>query len=169
MKHKLLDALQVILAVIITGSTAFAMQPPKEQLVAKPAPIVQEKAAEPLKVVKTAVEPPKVETPVVEPPKAPEIKKPDSFYKEFIYGKESGNCPTKWEGEYGECPAYHGVPTGARQGYGLCQATPANKMAVMGAGWETSYDLQDKWCSQHAQQYGGWAGAYAFWLSNKWW
>lgn len=90
--------------------------------------------------------------------------------KDYIYGKESGNCPTKWQGEYGGCPAYHGVPTNPDVGYGLCQATPGNKMAVMGAGWETSYELQDQWCSQYAKdRYGGWSGAYAFWLSNKWW
>lgn len=92
-----------------------------------------------------------------------------NFYKDFIYGKESGNCPTKWQGEYGGCPAYHGVPTNPSVGYGLCQSTPANKMAVMGAGWETSYALQDAWCTNYANKYGGWAGAYTFWVANHFW
>lgn len=90
--------------------------------------------------------------------------------KDYIYGRESGNCPTKWQGEYGACPAYHGVPTDPKVGYGLCQATPASKMAVMGEGWQTSYELQDKWCTQYAiSRYGGWSAAYAFWITNHWW
>lgn len=87
-----------------------------------------------------------------------------------IYMKESGNCPTKWQGEHGACPAYHGVPSDASGlGYGLCQSTPASKMSVMGPGWETSYELQDAWCTQYANRYGGWAGAWAFWQTNHWW
>ena len=92
-----------------------------------------------------------------------------NFYKNFIYDKESGNCPTKWQGEHGECPAYHGVPTNPGVGYGLCQSTPASKMAVMGPGWETSYALQDAWCTNYANKYGGWQGAYNFWTANRWW
>lgn len=90
-------------------------------------------------------------------------------YKDFIYGRESGNCPTRWQGKYGACPAYHGTPSNPNVGYGLCQATPGWKMASAGADWATSYETQDRWCTQYANKYGGWAGAYAFWVNNHWW
>lgn len=90
--------------------------------------------------------------------------------KAFIYNHESGNCPTKWQGEHGDCPAYHGTPSSASVGYGICQATPGWKMASAGADWATNYATQDKWCSQYAaDRYGGWQGAYNFWVANKWW
>lgn len=91
-----------------------------------------------------------------------------NFYKDFIYQHESGNCPTKWQGEH-VCGAYHGTPSSASTGYGLCQATPGWKMASAGADWATSYETQDRWCTQYASKYGGWAGAYNFWIQNKWW
>jgi len=95
---------------------------------------------------------------------------PTDEAKAFIYQHESGNCPTKWQGEHGACPAYHGVPTDPNVGYGLCQSTPASKMAVMGEGWETSYELQDQWCTNYANnRYGGWANAYTTWLRQRWW
>lgn len=50
-------------------------------------------------------------------------------FVEDALNKESGWCATKWEGEIGYCPAYHGVPDSG--GYGLCQSTPAHKMASM--------------------------------------
>lgn len=176
MKIKFTDILQIILAITITGSTAYAMQPSKVEPVAQTvsAPAKQEKPAEQPKPVVVAAEAPKAEAPPVKAPEAqksvaPEIQKPDNYYKEFIYGRESGNCPTKWQGEYGSCPTYHGTPTNPNIGYGLCQSTPAWKMASAGADWATSYATQDRWCSQHAVQYGGWAKAYAFWQANRWW
>lgn len=77
-----------------------------------------------------------------------------------IISHESGWCPTKSEGEYGACPAYHGYSSA---GYGLCQSTPANKMAIMGNGWEQDPVLQLKWCTIHADGYGGWQAAWAHW------
>lgn len=81
-------------------------------------------------------------------------------YAEDMLNKESGWCPTKWEGEIGYCPEYHGVP--ATGGYGLCQSTPAHKMAVMGPGWETDPVLQMKWCHQYALKYGSYKEAKKF-------
>lgn len=79
---------------------------------------------------------------------------------ENIITRESGWCTMKWEGEFGACPSYHGVPgTG---GYGLCQSTPGNKMASEGDGWETDPIKQLQWCNKYAQQYGGWNQAKIF-------
>ena len=72
------------------------------------------------------------------------IPEADWKYVDDAIGKESGWCATKWEGEIGYCPSYHGIPDYG--GYGLCQSTPAHKMASMGAGWETDPIKQLKWC-----------------------
>lgn len=79
---------------------------------------------------------------------------------EDVISKESGWCATKWEGEYGACPAYHGVPESG--GYGLCQSTPAHKMASIDADWATNPVKQLQWCHQYAQGYGGWWPAKKF-------
>lgn len=93
---------------------------------------------------------------------------PSEGAKAYIYSHESGNCPTKWQGEH-QCTAFHGTPTDPNVGYGLCQATPGWKMASAGADWATSYETQDRWCTQYAQKYGGWEGSYLFWINNHWW
>lgn len=88
------------------------------------------------------------------------VPESDWPYAEDMLNKESGWCPTKWEGEIGYCPEYHGVP--ATGGYGLCQSTPAHKMASMGPGWETDPVLQMKWCHEYAKKYGSYKEAKAF-------
>lgn len=89
--------------------------------------------------------------------------------KSCIYAHESGNCPTKWQGEH-DCLPFHGVPSDSSGlGYGLCQATPASKMASAGADWATNYTTQDAWCNSHATSYGGWSAAWAFWQAHSWW
>lgn len=89
---------------------------------------------------------------------------------DYIISKESGWCPTKWQGEYGGCPAYHGTPSSSGVGYGLCQATPGYKMATFGADWGTNPVTQLKWCTNYARQrFGGWQQAYNFWSINHWW
>ncbi|HVU59477.1 MAG TPA: G5 domain-containing protein [Candidatus Saccharimonadales bacterium] len=95
---------------------------------------------------------------------------PDDYqYADYIISRESGWCPTKWQGEYGGCPAYHGTPGSAGVGYGLCQATPGYKMASAGDDWATNPITQLKWCTSYAQRYGGWYGAYTFWVSHHYW
>lgn len=93
----------------------------------------------------------------------------DYSYVDYIVSHESGWCPTKAQGQYGRCPPYAGsVPAGG--GYGLCQSTPGSKMATAGADWATNPVTQLRWCSDYAKRrYGGWAGAYNFWLSNRYW
>jgi uncharacterized protein YabE (DUF348 family) len=92
----------------------------------------------------------------------------DYQYADYIISRESGWCPTKAQGQYGGCPPYSGsVPSYG--GYGLCQSTPGSKMATAGADWATNPITQLKWCSNYAQRYGGWAGAYQHWLNNHNW
>lgn len=123
-------------------------------------PIVPEMAQEPIPPAETAMV-----TPV-----AQEYSLPDDQAKAYIYQKESNNCPTRWQGEYGPCPAFHGTPTDPNTGYGICQATPGWKMASAGEDWATNYDTQDRWCTEYANsRYGGWQGAYSAWISKKWW
>ncbi|MEK7096296.1 MAG: G5 domain-containing protein [Patescibacteria group bacterium] len=94
----------------------------------------------------------------------------DYAYANYIISRESGWCYTKWQGEYGGCPAYHGAPSSAGVGYGLCQATPGYKMASAGSDWASNPVTQLRWCSGYARdRYGGWGGAYNFWLSRHYW
>jgi hypothetical protein len=90
---------------------------------------------------------------------------------DYIVGRESGWCSTKWQGTHA-CPGYyqelHSPSSG--YGYGLCQATPANKMASAGGDWQVSAVTQLRWCSSYAKsKYGSWQGAYNFWIVNHWW
>lgn len=91
-------------------------------------------------------------------------------YADYIISHESGWCPTKWQGEWGGCPAYHGTPSSSGTGYGLCQATPGYKMASAGSDWATNPVTQLRWCTGYARaRYGSWQGAYNFWLSHHYW
>ncbi len=88
---------------------------------------------------------------------------------DYIISRESGWCPTKWQGEYGGCPAYHGTPS-SNIGYGLCQSTPGYKMASAGDDWAVNPVTQLKWCTNYARsKYGSWQSAYNFWVVNHWW
>ncbi len=87
----------------------------------------------------------------------------DYRYADEIVAQESGWCPTKWQGEYGRCPAYHGTPTNPNLGYGLCQSTPAWKMATAGEDWATNPVTQLKWCHGYAMRtYTTWQKAHSF-------
>ena len=96
------------------------------------------------------------------------IKASDHNYVNYIVSRESGWCPTKWQGEFGKCLPYHGVPE--KGGYGLVQATPGSKMASAGGDWATNPVTQLKWAHGYAQdRYGSWAAAYNYWLKNHNW
>jgi len=172
MKRYIFALIITCLGVILIGLNTKELNPPVPE---QPTTAV----VEPLQAT---IEPVALPTPepvqpiAVEPVQAPEQRLVlDNDAKAFIYQHESGNCPTKWQGEHGACPAYHGTPdpnvAGSQNiGYGLCQATPGWKMAVMGPGWETSWELQDQWCTNYANsRYGGWQNAYYSWLSQHWW
>jgi uncharacterized protein YabE (DUF348 family) len=96
----------------------------------------------------------------------------DYPYANYIISRESGWCPTKWQGQVGYCPAYYTDlhSTNAGYGYGLCQSTPANKMASAGADWQTNPVTQLRWCAGYAvDRYGSWGAAYNHWLAyNNW-
>lgn len=96
---------------------------------------------------------------------------PDDYqYADYIISNESGWCPTKWQGEWGGCPAYHGAPTSPYTGYGLCQATPGYKMQSAGDDWATNPVTQLRWCSGYAVgRYGSWYGAYQHWVAHRNW
>lgn len=99
----------------------------------------------------------------------------DYTYVDYIVSRESGWCPTKWQGEIGYCPAYHGTPTSPYIGYGLCQSTPGYKMASAGDDWATNPITQLEWCSAYANSGkfnaygGGWLGAYNYWIKHGNW
>jgi uncharacterized protein YabE (DUF348 family) len=97
------------------------------------------------------------------------ISPSDYPYVDYIVGHESGWCPTKLQGHPGACPAYAPASIPSGLGYGLCQSTPGSKMASAGADWQANPVTQLRWCTGYASRYGGWAGAYNFWLSHHWW
>ena len=108
----------------------------------------------------------------------------DFPYVDFIISHEGGWCPTKWQvipgvtpGKFGVCPEYYqeGPETNTKVGYGICQSTPAIKMATAGEDWRTNVVTQLKWCDTYAKArnfppYGrGWSAAYEYWQTNKHW
>jgi len=74
----------------------------------------------------------------------------DNEYAHFIYSHESG------------CRTTAMSPNGC---YGIGQACPASKIAYCGA----DYGCQNAFFTSYAGKYGGWAGAYNFWVSHGWW
>ena len=96
----------------------------------------------------------------------------DQGYAAYIIDHENGSwCPTRWQGQNG-CPATYVAlyAEGANIGYGLCQATPGNKMATAGADWKTNPVTQMQWCTSYAlSRYGSWQAAYLFKYRNGWW
>jgi uncharacterized protein YabE (DUF348 family) len=78
----------------------------------------------------------------------------DYAYANFIVSHESGWRVTAAN------------PSGA---YGLCQALPGSKMATAGSDWQTSPITQLRWCSGYASKFGGWGGAYNYWLAHHYW
>lgn len=99
------------------------------------------------------------------------ISASDYAYANFIISHESGWCWLKWQGQVGYCPQYYVAlhAPNAGYGYGLCQATPGSKMASAGSDWQTNPITQLRWCSGYASRYGGWGGAYNFWLGHRYW
>lgn len=94
----------------------------------------------------------------------------DFAYVDYIVSRESGWCPTKLQGQYGDCPAYPPSSIPAGLGYGLGQATPGSKMAPFGGDWQTSAITQLKWANSYAvSTYGGWGAAYNHWTSHHNW
>ncbi len=100
------------------------------------------------------------------------ISSSDYAYVNYIISNESGWCPTKWQGEVGYCPGYfeptYSISDGP--GYGLGQATPADKMASFGGDWETNPVTQLEWATSYADgRYGSWQAAYNHWYNYHNW
>lgn len=99
----------------------------------------------------------------------------DQKYAAYIIDHENAAwCPIRWQGTPGCWAAYAekfpGAEASNQVGYGLCQATPGNKMASAGADWRTNAVTQMKWCHGYAiGRYGSWEAAYQFKLLRGWW
>lgn len=76
----------------------------------------------------------------------------DNFYANFIYSHESG------------CKLINPNGSGCD---GIGQACPSSK--IYAACPNMDYACQNAWFTNYANKYGGWAGAYQFWLNNHWW
>lgn len=91
---------------------------------------------------------------------------PTDWYKAFIYQKESGNNPTRWNS------------TGC---FGLGQNCPAVKgqtPPVLLACSTMDYGCEDAWFTHYMQThidldtdlpYGTWQNAYTFWIAHSYW
>lgn len=109
------------------------------------------------------------------------IPESDYGFADYVIGREGSWCATKWQGQWGICPAFYeekfpGAESDTKTGYGICQSTPANKMASAGEDWRINVVTQLKWCTNYANsRYGGWEGAYNAWVGrlerdgHGWW
>ena len=119
-------------------------QLPDRQLPANAVPVAAAPTARPATAAHTAP----AAVPAVQA--APVSGCGDNAYANFIYSHESG------------CRTTAMSPNGC---YGIGQACPASKLAYCGA----DYACQNAFFTAYAGKYGGWAGAYAFWVSHGWW
>ncbi len=83
------------------------------------------------------------------------IARSDFTYADYIVEHESHWNPTAQNARSGA--------------YGLCQALPGSKMASAGSDWSSNPVTQLKWCSNYSKKYGGWQGAYNYWVANRYW
>lgn len=99
----------------------------------------------------------------------------DQGYAAYIIDHENALwCPIRWQGTKGCGESYYekfaGAESSNQVGYGLCQSTPANKMASAGSDWRTNAVTQMKWCHSYAMgRYGSWEAAYLFKVAKGWW
>lgn len=208
MKQSIKDSLQIVVALLITGSTAYAMQPTQlQQPLKSTSKVVHISSTDVKRLVKTPVVTPKAvqsaiitPTPATAPPVAPQpvitwqsnpnnctadqwissdapfscIDKPvpapvaaavqaaptaissgcgDNSYANYIYMHESSCSLTV---------------TNAEGCVGIGQACPASKLYA--ACPNLSYACENAWFSNYAvARYGGWAGAYTWWVANHYW
>lgn len=75
----------------------------------------------------------------------------DNEYAHYIYSHESGCNTGAWNSS--GC-------------YGIGQACPASKVSYCNG----DYACENEYFTNYANsRYGGWAGAYNFWVNNHWW
>jgi uncharacterized protein YabE (DUF348 family) len=99
----------------------------------------------------------------------------DRDYAAYIINNENALwCAIRWQGTTGCGAEYYekfpGAETSDQVGYGLCQSTPAIKMASAGSDWRTNAVTQMKWCHSYAiSRYGSWEAAYKAKVDKGWW
>lgn len=193
MKRTILDSLQVMFAILLTGSVAYAMQAPKHEYlhqVNRPEPIAVVEEVEPDPVEEdvqvtpvstpepTATptpEPTPVPTPEPTPAPTPIPTPVPVLSSKDQMMQEAGIAQSDWAAvDYivtKESTWRHNVWNSAGSGaYGMCQALPATKMATAGADYMTNPVTQLRWCDSYAKsRYGGWWAAYNFWVARHWW
>lgn len=83
----------------------------------------------------------------------------DNQYAAYIYGMESG----------GRIPGNCNLTVRNAEGcIGIGQACPASKLLAVCPNLD--YECENAFFTSYAlSRYGGWAGAYAFWIAHKWW
>jgi len=193
MKHNIKDALQIVVAILITGSTAYAMQPPVIHAPAKHVfnkNLSVKKAVVVSKVVNTA-------TPAQSTPQSPQnapqptitwqdnpnnctsnqwisadppfscIDKPVATVATTI----SSGCGDNFYANYifSHESGCRLTAVNAYSGdFGLGQS--AGGLAGACPDWQTNYTCQNAFFNNYAiSRYGSWANAYAFWVANSWW
>jgi resuscitation-promoting factor RpfB len=78
----------------------------------------------------------------------------DYGYVNFVVSHESGWNPASLNGS--GCA-------------GLGQACPGSKLAAVCSAWQTDPVCQLRYFTGYANKYGGWGGAYNFWVSHHYW
>lgn len=174
MKHPITDALQVIVAVIITTSLVAVNAAPIQQkpvakaiVVVKAAPVATKPAPAAVVAPEVAQTPVSTPSPVTQPVVAPQpvysgshedlmaaagIAQSDYAAADYIVSHESGWNPDATNASSGA----HGLP----------QALPYSKT---GCGWDDAV-CQLQWAASYAtSRYGGWWAAQAYWQSNGNW
>ena len=174
MKHKIQDAVQIVLAILLTTSLVVVNAAPLQQKPVAKAVAVVKTAPAPTKPVPAAVVTPAVaetpapaQTPVTTPVRVPQpvysgshedwmaaagIAPSDYPAVDYIISHESGWNPDATEPNSGA----HGLP----------QALPYSKT---GCGWDDPV-CQLQWASSYAVgRYGSWWAAQAFWQNNHYW
>ncbi len=195
MKRTILDGLQIMFAIMLTGSVAYAMQAPKHEYLHNAnhheAQVPVEEATQiatvtPEPTLEPTAAPTVVPTPIPTPEPTP-VPTPIPTPVPVLSGKEqlmqaAGIAQSDWaavdyivsrESSWRHCVRNGGVVDCANHGgvaYGLCQALPATKMATAGVDYMTNPVTQLKWCNAYAHsRYGGWQAAYNFWVARHWW
>lgn len=142
-----------VLIALLLSPHARATSLPTVGITYKTYPKIKTLTAPPV-AVQAKAEPIPVPEPVVPVVVAPVNTAPagcgDNTYANFIYMHESG-CRTNAINEIGAC--------------GIGQALPCSKMPCS----LSDYACQNSFFTQYVnERYGGWAGAYSWWLGHSW-
>lgn len=151
--------------IITSLSSLFLLLPAKGGVVHEPVKSysVKPKVQKTIKDTALQVVEPVVAVPVPEPAYvAPVAYRPPAgcvsgvvtgnFYEDYIIAHESGGSTCAVNASSGACNLFQELPCG-KSG---CSTSDVNCELAWGTGYANS-------------RYGGWAGAYNFWVQNHWW